>query len=66
MLTSRRLKLKPCFPDITTGARGIIADIKLSRDKPPLDDKSPLEGAVGWKFLPECVLVKLDHTCTIG
>ena len=44
--------------DITNGARGVIEDILLNRDEPPLEVGS----IVTLKFLPECVLVKLDRT----
>jgi len=44
--------------DITNGARGVIVDILLSRDEPPLEEGS----TVALKCMPECVLVKLDRT----
>jgi hypothetical protein len=44
--------------DITNGARGVIVDILLSRYEPPLEDGS----TVTLRFVPECVLVKLDRT----
>jgi len=44
--------------DITNGARGIIIDIILNPDEPPLDEGS----VVKLKYLPECVLVKLSRT----
>lgn len=44
--------------DITNGARGVIVDILLHRNEPPPEDGS----LVALKFLPECVLVKLDRT----
>lgn len=44
--------------DITNGARGVIADIILNHNEPPLEDGS----IVHLKFLPECVLVKLSRT----
>ena len=44
--------------DITNGARGTIVDILLCRDEPPLEEDS----TVTLKYLPECVLVKLDRT----
>ncbi|KAF9780853.1 hypothetical protein BJ322DRAFT_982042, partial [Thelephora terrestris] len=44
--------------DITNGARGVITDIILNQDKPPLEAGSIAQ----LKFLPECVLVKLSHT----
>lgn len=44
--------------DITNGARGVIVDILLSRDEPPLEEGS----MATLKFVPECVLVKLDRT----
>ena len=44
--------------DITNGARGIIADIILNPDEPPLGEGS----MVMLKHLLECVLVKLSHT----
>lgn len=44
--------------DITNGARGVITDIILNPDEPPLE-----EGAVvTLKYLPECILVKLSRT----
>jgi len=44
--------------DIMNGACGIVVGILLHRDEPPLEDGS----IVTLKFLPECVLVKLDRT----
>jgi len=44
--------------DITNGARGVIADIILNRDEPPLKDGSTVQ----LKFLPECILVRLSCT----
>ena len=44
--------------DITNGARGVIVDILLNRNELPLEEGS----TVTLKFLPECVLVKLDRT----
>ena len=44
--------------DITNGARGVITDIILNPDEPPLD-KGPV---VTLKYLPESVLVKLSRT----
>ena len=44
--------------DITNGARGIVTDIILNPNEPPLKDGS----TVCLKFLPECVLVKLSRT----
>jgi hypothetical protein len=44
--------------DITNGAHGIITNILLSHYEPPLEETS----TVTLKFMPECVLVKLDHT----
>ncbi|KAF9786963.1 hypothetical protein BJ322DRAFT_1052944 [Thelephora terrestris] len=44
--------------DITNGARGVITDIILNPDEPPLDEGS----VVTLKHLPECVLVKLSRT----
>jgi ATP-dependent exoDNAse (exonuclease V) alpha subunit len=44
--------------DITNGARGIITDIILNPDEPPLEE-GPV---VTLKFLPECILVKLSRT----
>jgi hypothetical protein len=44
--------------DITNGARGTIIDILLSRNEPPLEEGY----TVTFKYLPECVLVKLDCT----
>ena len=41
--------------DITNGAHGVITDIILSPDEPPLEE-GPV---VALKNLPECVLVKL-------
>ena len=44
--------------DIMNGACGIITDIILNPDEPPLE-----EGAVvTLKYLPECILVKLSCT----
>ena len=39
-------------------ARGIITNIILNQDEPPLEDGSTVQ----LKFLPECVLVKLSRT----
>ena len=47
--------------DITNGARGTIVDIWLHPDEPPICDLQP---TIELKYLPPCVLVKLDHTCT--
>ena len=47
--------------DITNGARGTIVDIWLHPDEPPICD---LQLKVELKYLPPCVLVKLDHTRT--
>ena len=47
--------------DITNGARGTIVDIGLHPDEPPICDLQP---KVELKYLPLCVLVKLDHTRT--
>ena len=44
--------------DITNGARGVITDIILNPDEPPLDE-GPV---VTLKHLPESVLVKLTRT----
>ena len=44
--------------DITNGARGVITDIILNPDEPPLDEGS----VVTLKYLPECILVKLSRT----
>ena len=44
--------------DITNGARGVITDIILNQNEPPLEDGS----TVRLKLLPECVLVKLSRT----
>ena len=44
--------------DITNGARGIIVDIILSPEEPPLGDTS----IITLKHLPQCVLVKLART----
>ena len=44
--------------DITNGARGIITNIILNHNEPPLEGGS----TVRLKFLPECVLVKLSCT----
>jgi len=44
--------------DITNGARGVITDVILNPDEPPLDDGS----VVTLKYLPECILVKLSRT----
>jgi len=45
--------------DITNGARGVITDIVLDPDEPPLEDCS----IVTLKHPPRCVLVKLNRTC---
>ena len=47
--------------DITNGAQGTIVDIWLHPDEPPICD---LEPKIELKYLPSCVLVKLDHTRT--
>ena len=47
--------------DITNGARGTIVDIWLHPDEPPICDLKP---TIELKYLPPCVLVKLDHTRT--
>ena len=39
-------------------AQGVITNIILNQDKPPLEDGSTVQ----LKFLPECVLVKLSRT----
>lgn len=44
--------------DVTNGARGIIAEIILNPDEPPLGEGS----VITLKHLPECVLVKLSRT----
>ena len=44
--------------DITNGARGIITDVVLNPEEPPLDDAS----IVTLKYLPQCILVKLNRT----
>ena len=44
--------------DITNGARGVITDIILNPDEPPMGEGS----VVTLKHLPECVLVKLTRT----
>ena len=44
--------------DITNGARGVITNIILNHNEPPLEDGS----TVHLKFLPESVLVKLSRT----
>lgn len=44
--------------DIMNGARGVITDIILNQDEPPLEGGSTVQ----LKFLPECVLVKLSRT----
>ena len=44
--------------DITNGAQGVITNIILNPDEPPLDEGS----VVTLKHLPECVLVKLSRT----
>ena len=44
--------------DIMNGAWGVITDIILNQDKPPLEGGSTVQ----LKFLPECVLVKLSRT----
>ena len=48
--------------DITNGACGTIVDVLLSRDEPPLEEGS----TVMLKYLPECVLVKLDRTRAVA
>ena len=47
--------------DIMNGARGTIIDICLHPDEPFICDLQP---TIELKYLPLCVLVKLDHTCT--
>ena len=47
--------------DITNDARGTIVDIWLHPDEPSICDLQP---TIELKYLPPCVLVKLDHTCT--
>ena len=44
--------------DITNGARGVVTEIILNPDEPPLGEDS----VVTLKYLPECVLVKLSRT----
>ena len=44
--------------DITNGARGIIVDVILNPEEPPLEDGS----IITLKYLPQCVLVKLSRT----
>ena len=44
--------------DITNGARGTVADIILNPREPPLGEAPVVE----LKFLPQCVLVKLNRT----
>ena len=44
--------------DITNGARGVVTNIILNHNEPPLEDGS----TVHLKFLPECILVKLSRT----
>jgi len=44
--------------DITNGARGVITDIVLDPDEPPLEGDS----ITTLKHLPRCVLVKLNRT----
>ena len=44
--------------DITNGARGVIMDVILNPNEPPLDDGS----VVTLQYLPECILVKLSRT----
>jgi len=44
--------------DITNGARGIVVDIILNPEEPPLEDGS----IITLKYLPQCVLVKLSRT----
>ena len=46
---------------ITNGARGTIVDIWLHPDEPPICELQP---TIELKYLPLCVLVKLDHTHT--
>ena len=47
--------------DITNGARGTIVNIWLHPEEPPISDLQP---KIELKYLPLCVLVKLDHTRT--
>ena len=47
--------------DITNGARGTIVAIWLRPDEPSICDLQP---TIELKYLPPCVLVKLDHTRT--
>jgi len=44
--------------DITNGARGVITDIILNPDEPPLGEES----VATLKYLPECILVRLSRT----
>jgi hypothetical protein len=44
--------------DITNGARGIISNIILNPEEPPLQDDS----IATLKYLPQCILVKLTRT----
>ena len=44
--------------DITNGARGIIVDIILNPNEPPLEEGP----TITLKHLPECILVKLSRT----
>ena len=45
--------------DITNGARGTIVNIWLNPDEPPISTVQPL---IQLKYMPVCILVKLDHT----
>lgn len=45
--------------DITNGARGTVVDIWLNPDEPAFTGKQPL---IKLKYLPVCILVKLDRT----
>jgi len=47
--------------DITNGARGTIVDIWLRPDEPAFTEFQPV---IKLKFLPVCILVKLDRTRT--
>jgi len=46
--------------DIMNGARGIIVDIWLHPEEPPFNQQQPITKL---KYMPVCILVKLDRTC---
>ncbi|KIM60951.1 hypothetical protein SCLCIDRAFT_123157, partial [Scleroderma citrinum Foug A] len=45
--------------DITNGAHGTIVDIWLNPDEPPISTVQPL---IQLKYMPVCILVKLERT----